>query len=100
MGIVAIDGCVETGERFETVDEEIRKLEKSILGLTDAVKQLTASLNTTKASNGYPPSPLNNFHLSEGPKSICRDVNCGAINSDSTLCDHTRKRYQSEYDCG
>jgi hypothetical protein len=91
---------METGERLETVDEEIRKLEKSILELTDAVRQLTASVNAAKFSNGHHHSPLNNFHLSEGPKSICRDVNCGVIHSDSTLCDHTIQRYQSEYDCG
>jgi hypothetical protein len=91
---------VEIGERFEIVDAEYRKLEKSILELTDAVKQLTVSLNAAKSSNGHHHSPLNNFHISEGPKPICRNVNCGVIQSDSTLCDHTLQRYQSEYDCG
>lgn len=98
--MVVIQGCVETGKRLETVNEEIRKLEQSVAKLTDAVRQLTASFNAAKSVNGHPDSPLNNFHLSQGPKSICRDVNCGVLNSDSTLCDHTLARYQSEYDCG
>lgn len=78
---------------------EIRKLEQSISELTVAVKQLTASINADRPSVGHF-SRLNNSHLSEGPKSVCRDANCGVINRGSTLCDHTIARYQSEYDCG
>ena len=78
---------------------EIETLEKSISELTVAVKQLTAAINAANTAS-HQLSPLNNFHLSEGPKSVCRDSNCGVINSDSILCDHTIARYQSEYDCG
>jgi hypothetical protein len=81
------------------VSLEIRKLEQSISDLTDAVKQLTASIQAARSSAGHH-SPLNNFHLSEGPKSVCRDANCGVINRGSTLCDHTIARYRSEYDSG
>ena len=66
------------------MNSEIRKLEKSISELTDAVKRLTASINAVKHSASHI-SSLNNFHLLEGPKSVCRDVNCGVINSDSNL---------------
>jgi len=82
----------------ESVNSEIRKLEKSICELTDAVKRLTASINASQPSTNH--SRVNNFHLIEGPKAVCRDTNCGVINSDSTTCGHTLARYQSEYDCG
>jgi hypothetical protein len=82
------------------VNGEIGTLEKSISELTDAVKQLTAVINAAKSTASPHISPLNNFHLSEGPKSVCRDSNCGVINSDTILCDHTIARYRSEYDCG
>ena len=82
----------------EAVNREIRKLEKSICELTDAVKQLTVSIDASQSSTNH--SRANNFHLIEGPKAVCRDANCGVINSDSTTCDHTLARYQSEYDCG
>ncbi len=77
---------------------DIGKLEKSIFELTEAVRQLTASINASRPSANH--SRMNNFHLIEGPKAVCRDANCGVINSDSTLCDHTRARYQSEYGWG
>ncbi len=80
------------------MNREIRKLEKSIAELTDAVKQLTTSLNAHRPYANH--SRENNFHLTEGPKAVCRDANCGVINSDSTTCDHTLARYQSEYNCG
>ncbi len=79
---------------------ETGELKKSISELTEAVKQLTAVINAAKSTARHQLSPLNNFHLSEGPESVCRDSNCGVINSDSTLCDHTIARYRSEYDCG
>ena len=81
----------------EAVNREIRKLEKSICELTDAVKRLTVSINASQPAANH--SRANNFHLIEGPKAVCRDADCGVINSDSTTCDHTLARYQSEYDC-
>lgn len=77
---------------------EIGNLEKSIYALTEAVRQLTAAVNASKPSAN--PSRMNNFHLIEGPKAVCRDANCGTINSNFTTCGHTLARYQSEYDCG
>lgn len=80
------------------MNRDIRNLEKSIYELTDAVKQLTASIHASKPSANLPHS--NNFHLIEGPKAVCGDANCGVINSGCTSCDHTLQRYRSEYDCG
>jgi len=80
------------------MNREIRKLEKSICELTDAVKRLMASLNVPKPIARH--SPAENYHLIDGPKAVCRDANCGVINSDTTTCEHTLARYQSEYDCG
>jgi hypothetical protein len=79
---------------------EVRKLEQSVRELTIAVRQLTEAVHAAKAPTRQSPSRLNNVHLSEGPKTVCRDVNCNVINSGSTVCDHTIARYRSEYDCG
>ena len=80
------------------MDREMKALEKSICELTDAVKQLTASMHVSKPSTNH--FPANKFRLIEGPKELCRDENCGVINSDSITCDHTLARYRSEYNCG
>jgi len=86
------------GGRVEIMTREIRTLEKSICELTDIVIQLTASINASKSSCKN--SRANNFHLPEGPQAVCRNANCGVINSDPTICDHALARYQTEYHCG
>ncbi len=102
MKKIAIQYCAENQwkiqARIEAMQGDIKKLEQSVRELTIAVRQLTVAVHAVNAPTSS--STLNNFHLSEGPTTLCRDVNCGVINSDATVCDHTIARYRSEYDCG
>ncbi len=86
------------------IEAEIKKLEKAVFKLTEAIQELTSTLqspgNSGKASKAVPTAHNGNRSSTPGPKSVCLDTHCGAINSDSITCEHTLARYKSEYLCG
>lgn len=88
----------------DTMELEIKKLEKAVCSLTVAVTALTASLSARKF-NGNHPQPTESSLAAQNdpinmPKTVCPETFCGAINSETVTCDHTLVRYQSEYNCG
>jgi hypothetical protein len=83
---------------------EIKKLEKAVCNLTLAVTALTASINAQKFNGNHPRPTESSLAVRNDPidvpKTVCPDTLCGVINSETTTCDHTLARYQSEYNCG
>ncbi len=86
---------------------EIRNLCKAVDKLTEAVHALI--LEVRSQGRAAPPiEPATHSKPKPGPvpdptvtgHKVCEDTQCGLINNDRSLCDHTRERYQSEYDCG
>lgn len=86
------------------IEEEIKKLEKSVAHLTAAIQGLTAMMKSSGAPSD-PSEPVGRIaaierHHPAAPQSVCHDAHCGAINSDAVTCRHTLERYKSEYNCG
>ncbi len=87
------------------VKGEIRKLCQSVDKLTEAVQALLLELRSQKRAAPLPepaarmkPGPVPDPTVTDSK--VCVDTQCGQINNDRSLCDHTRERYRSEYNCG
>ena len=86
---------------------EIRKLCKAVDNLTETVQALILEVRSQKQV-AQPTAVEKKHRVKPGPvpdptgspQTVCEDPQCGLINNDRSLCDHTRKRYQSEYNCG
>jgi hypothetical protein len=87
-----------------SMELEIKKLERAVCNLTNAVTALTTSINAQKINGNHrqpresAPAVLN--EPVQVPKAVCPETRCGAINSETVTCGHTLARYQSEYNCG